>query len=231
MNWHDLLFAHWPLPPAVLRPLIPEDLEVDTFDGEAWIAVVPFHMSGVRLRPFPAFPGTGAFPEINVRTYVRAGGRGGVWFFSLDAASRLAVRAARAWFRLPYFDADFENSSREDGSVRYRSERTHRGAPAAVFEADYGPAGEAFLSRPGTLEHWLTERYALFTQMRDGAIRIGEIDHVPWPLQPAAAEIHRNSMSEGLGISLPEKPAFLHFARYLEVVAWAPAPVGGAGLS
>jgi uncharacterized protein YqjF (DUF2071 family) len=102
MTWHDLLFAHWPLPTEALAPLLPDGVELDLFDGEAWLGIVPFRMSGVRLRRLPPLPGTGAFPELNVRTYVRAGGKPGVWFFSLDARSALAVAIARAWFRLPY---------------------------------------------------------------------------------------------------------------------------------
>jgi uncharacterized protein YqjF (DUF2071 family) len=225
MKWHDLLFAHWSVPPEALRGLIPKGLELDTFEGKAWLGVVPFHMSGVRLRFLPPLPGTGAFPEINVRTYVRAGDRAGVWFFSLDAESWLAVRAARAWFRLPYFDARFERKTQPSGKVSYRSHRTHRGAAPAVFEAEYEPAGDPFLAREGTIEHWLTERYALFTERADGSIGIGHIDHEPWPLQSARAQIRVNNMTGWLGISLPGQPAYLHFARELSVVGWAVKPV------
>ena len=104
-SWHDLLFAHWPIDASHLRPLIPAALEIDKFQGEAWIGVVPFRMSGVRLRATPALPTLSAFPELNVRTYVTHGGKPGVWFFSLDAANAIAVSVARAWFHLPYFNA------------------------------------------------------------------------------------------------------------------------------
>src|SRR5437867_5100192 len=105
MRWHDLLFLHWPVRPEIIRPLIPNGLELDTFDGAAWIGVVPFRMTGVRLRWLPPLPGISAFPELNVRTYVRVRDRPGVYFFSLDAGSRTAVAMARAWFHLPYFHA------------------------------------------------------------------------------------------------------------------------------
>lgn len=224
MRWHDLLFAHWPVPPRAVRPLVPAGLELDAFDGSAWIGVVPFRMTGVRLRRLPAFAGA-AFPELNVRTYVTAGGRPGVWFFSLDASSRAAVRAARLWFGLPYFDARIRVRSAGD-AVRYHSTRTHRGAPPAGFEASYRPTGPPRASAPGSLEHWLTERYCLYA-LRRGRLLRGEIHHAPWPLQPAEAEIRSNTMARAAGIDLPESRPLLHYAGRLDVVAWAPEPAGG----
>lgn len=230
MSWLDLLFLHWPLDPDVLAPLIPPPLVLDTFDGRAWLGVVPFRMAGVRLRGLPPIPGTAAFPEINVRTYaVAPDGRRGVWVFSLDATSRLAVRAARAWFGLPYFDARIQIvdvadtlglDSDLDHAIDYDSVRTHRGAPAASFAGRYGPAGPVGLAAPGSLDHWLTERYALFAQDRRGRVGIGEIHHAPWPLQPAEADTRRNTMAAPLGIPLDGSPATVHFARRLDVVAW-----------
>ena len=225
MTWHDLLFAHWRIPFAAVRPLVPGTLSIDTFDGSAWIGVVPFRMSGVRLRGTPALPGPGAFPELNVRTYVTDGAKPGVWFFSLDAASRLAVRAARRWFRLPYFDA--EMSCANDGDdVVYRSHRTHRGAHPAEFAARYGPSGRPFAAQPGSLEHWLTERYCLYAAAPDGALLRGEIHHAHWPLQPASAAIDTNTMAEAAGVALPAERPHLLFARKLEVVGWTPERVG-----
>src|SRR5688500_5474109 len=124
MRWHELLFMHWPVPAAALRPLIPAGLELDTFDGSAWLGVVPFRMSGIRRRLLPPVPGTAAFPELNVRTYVTAGAKPGVWFFSLDAANRLAVRVARWTFHLPYYDATMSCTRDRAGEVAYRSTRT-----------------------------------------------------------------------------------------------------------
>ena len=138
MQWHDLLFMHWPLRPAMLRPLIPPPLQLDTFDGDAWIGVIPFHMTGVRPHGVPALPWASAFAELNVRTYVTLGGKPGVWFFSLDAASPFAVRAARLAFHLPYYDARM--ASIRGDAVRYTCTRTHYGAPPADFAARYRPA-------------------------------------------------------------------------------------------
>ena len=147
MRWLDLLFAHWPVPVETLRPLIPAGLEVDTFEGRAWLGIVPFRMEDVAPRFLPAVPGPGAFPELNVRTYVRWRGRGAVWFLSLDAASRLAVAGARTAFHLPYFRARM-SSETEAGWVEYRSERTDPRGPAAVFDARYRPTGRSSPPRP-----------------------------------------------------------------------------------
>jgi len=221
MTWHDLLFAHWPVAAEALRPLVPSALELDTFDGAAWIGVVPFRMSGVRFRGTPALPGPGAFPELNVRTYVTHGAKPGVWFFSLDAASRVAVRAARRWFRLPYFDASM-TCDEGGGAIVYRSRRTHTGAPPAEFAARYGPLGPESRAMPGSLDHWLTERYCLYAAEPGGALLRAEIHHAPWPLRPAHAAIHVNSMADAAGVALPAEPPRLLFARRLDVVGWTP---------
>lgn len=223
-TWSQLLFAHWPVPAEELRPLIPPGLEIDTFDGHAWVGVVPFMMSGVALRGLPPVPGTSRFPELNVRTYVRHGERPGVWFFSLDAASRLAVRAARMWFRLPYFDADMR-CERVGAATEYASVRTHRGAPPAEFRARYEPAGPVCHAESGSLEHWLTERYCLYAQKGDALLR-GEIHHGPWPLRPASGELDTNSMASAAEIELPNTTPLLHYAESIDVVCWSPRRVG-----
>jgi uncharacterized protein YqjF (DUF2071 family) len=237
MRWQDLLFAHWSLAPAALAPTLPAGLELDTRDGRAWLGVIPFRMSGVRLRGLPPLPGARAFPEANVRTYVRAGDRPGVWFYSLDAASRLAVAAARRWFHLPYVHARMQATAvaregREDG-VRYASRRTGASArePGGAGElvCRYAPVGAPFEARPGTLEHWLTERYCLYSAAPDGRLLRGEIHHRPWPLQPAEADFERNDLAAASGLALPDERPQLLFARRLEVVAFAPRAVPGAG--
>ena len=205
----------------MLRPKIPDALEIDAFDGTAWIGVVPFRMSGVRLRSTPNVPGLSAFPELNVRTYVKAGGKPGVWFFSLDAANVLAVKVARAWFHLPYFRA---RMTCEDsvGSIYYSSERIHRGAPAATLRGNYRAVGEVFEPFAGTLEHFLTERYCLYAARGSGRILRGEIHHPPWQLQRADAEFPVNTMTEAQGIALPSGKPLLHFSRRQDVVVWQP---------
>ena len=224
-DWHDLLFAHWSLAPEALAPLIPAGLELDTFDGRAWIAVVPFRMSGIRLRGLPAVPGLSRFPELNVRTYVTCQGRGGVYFFSLDAANATAVAVARRWFHLPYFRARMRCDEVAPEEFRYASVRTHKGAHPAELHGDYAPVEPARVFPAGSLEHWLTERYSLFANAPDGRIFRGDIHHAPWELAVARARLERNTMVAPLGLELPDEEPRLHFARLQRVVIWAPRRV------
>ncbi len=228
MQWHDLLFAHWPVDPALLRPHIPAALTIDTFDGQAWLAVVPFRMAGVRARCLPGIPPFSRFPELNLRTYVVHDGRPGVWFFSLDAADRLAVRVARAGFHLPYFDARMSITRDADGWFDYRSERFHRGAPGARFAARYRPTGPVQPAAPGSLDHFLTERYSLFAADRKERVYRGDIEHEPWPLQPAEWQPERCEMTALLDCGLPSVEPRLLFATGLEVRARRPyrVPMG-----
>jgi hypothetical protein len=214
-TWHDLLFAHWPLPPSELRPLVPPQLELDIFGRECWIGIIPFHMSGIRARGLPALPGLSRFPELNVRTYVTYGGKPGVYFFSLDAANLPAVWAARSFYHLPYFHAAM-TSDKHNGAIHYSSRRYRA---AAEFRGTYRPTSEPKRSDSGSLEHFLAERYCLYTTHR-GRIYRGEIHHQPWPLQSAEAELEVNSVAAASGISLPETAPSLLFARRLEVLIW-----------
>lgn len=222
-RWHDLAFLHWSVPEAALRPLVPEGLSIDLFEGRAYLGVVPFRMSRIRKRLLPPLPGLSAFPELNVRTYVERDGKPGVWFLSLDAANGVAVATARRWFRLPYFRARISLEDRE-GWIRYRCERTHRGAAPARFEGRYRAAGPLYRAQPGTLDHWLTERYCLYAAGRRGRLLRAEILHPPWPLAPGEAEISRNTMAEASGIRLPDAPPLLHVAREIRVAVWSPEP-------
>jgi uncharacterized protein len=230
-NWHELLFAHWRVPVEAVRRLVPQGLEIDLFAGDAWLSVVPFRMSGVRLRGTPALPSLSSFPELNVRTYVCAEGRPGVWFFSLDAASRLAVEVARAWFHLPYFNARMRLQRGPDG-VRYSSTRTDRRGNAERLETRYAPCAPASAAAQGTLGRFLTERYCLYAERRDGALLRGEIHHRPWELSRATASFAENTMADALGVRLAREPDLLQFAALQEVVVWAPEvlrPARGPG--
>jgi len=214
-TWHDLLFAHWPVPVQAMRALVPAQLELDAWDGSCWLGVVPFWMSGVRGRGLAGIPGASRFPELNVRTYVTYGGKAGVYFFSLDAASRLAVWAARAFYHLPYFYARMQ-AERNGESISYLSRRLET---PAEFRGQYRPIAPVELRQPGRVAHWLTERYCLYT-VHSGVVYRGDIHHEPWPLQDAQAEIEFNSMAAAVGIVLPECPPRLHFARRLDVLIW-----------
>jgi uncharacterized protein YqjF (DUF2071 family) len=218
-TWHDLLFAHWPVDRVGLAAKIPSSLELDLYDGEAWLAVVPFHMTNVAPRGVPSLPGVSAFPELNVRTYVRAGGRAGVYFFSLDAGNVLAVAAARTMFHLPYYQASIEVEQQGEG-IRYRSRRSRVHGSSAELAVAYRPSGPVSQPREGTLEYFLTERYCLYTVDQDGhALRL-DIHHPPWPLQPAEASIQVNTMADAVGIRLPSRAPVLNFSRRQDAVAW-----------
>jgi hypothetical protein len=226
-SWHDLLFAHWPVPVEALRARIPAPLTLDTRDGQAWLGVVPFRMSGVRLRGLPALPWLSAFPELNVRTYVTLGGKPGVYFFSLDAANAPAVVVGRAWFYLPYQRA-WMACQAEGEAVRYASRRTQRGAHPAELRASYRAIGPVSRAERGSLAHWLTERYCLYSVDRNGRVWRGEIHHEPWPLQPAEASFETLDMVDALGLPLQGAP-LLHFARRLDVQVWPPRLVRWRG--
>jgi uncharacterized protein YqjF (DUF2071 family) len=182
-------------------------------------------MSGIRARGFPPIPGTSAFPELNVRTYVRAEGKPGVWFFSLDAANAIAVAVARASFHLPYFRAQMSLTQTVGGGILYRSHRTHSGAAPADLRAEYAPTGGAFDAAPRTIEYFLTERYCLYAADTSRLFR-GEIDHAPWQLQPAKIETEINTMASAAGIALPDAAPLLYFARYQRVKIWGLHRVG-----
>ena len=220
-SWHDLLFAHWRVPAAALRPVVPPAIPIDEFDGSAWIGVTPFRAIGSRPRLLPPPPFAASFPECNVRTYATVGGKPGIWFFSLDATSRLAVHGARRAWRLPYFRARMAAAAR-GGGIEYRSERVH--GPPAALDASYRPTGPVRHAEPGSLEHFLTERYCLYTLDGAGRIQRGDIHHPPWPLQQAEAELRRNTMTAHIGIALAGDP-LLHFARRQDVVMWRIRPV------
>ena len=217
-TWHDLLFAHWALPAETLEPLVPEPLQLDLRDGRAWLGVTPFLIGGLRLRGTPPVPWLSRFPELNVRTYVRYGGRPGIHFLSLDAARVAAVAAARRAYRLPYFHAKME-AAREGTSVRYQSRRLDRSGPPAELRARYRPAGPRLPIDDGSLERWLAERYCLYVvDERKRALR-ADIHHSPWPLQRADAIIERNTMAAPFGLELDSEP-LLHYSVRQDKLIW-----------
>jgi uncharacterized protein len=216
-TWADLLFAHWRVPESALRALLPDELSLDTFEGEAWLGITPFQVTGVRLRGTLPLPGLSSFPELNVRTYVTYEDRPGIVFLSLDAASGPAVAAARRFYHLPYFRARM--SARRRGShIVFSSVRSEPGAFPRSFRARYGPLGPVFQPEPGTLEHFLTERYCLYTS-ESGRLYRAEIHHPPWALQAADVSIGENTMAPR-PIELPREEPLAHFARRQDVLIW-----------
>jgi uncharacterized protein len=219
-TWHDLLFAHWRVDRSELRSKVPPAFELDLFWGEAWIGIVPFHMTNVAPRGVPSLPWVSEFPELNVRTYVRVGDRPGIYFFSLDAGSTVAVHTARTLLNLPYHAASMVVSRTQTGGVEYDSSRSSD--PTAEFRGRYAPIGSPFVADKGSLEYFLTERYCLYHVNHQGVPYRLEIHHPPWPLQGAEAQLTRNTMADVNGFHLPDQPPLLHFARRQDMVAWTP---------
>lgn len=213
-SWRDLAFLHWPIAAEALRPLVPPSLEIQQFEGSAWVGVVPFRMTGVMRRPLPDVPWVSAFPELNVRVYVERDGKPGVWFLSLDAANPVAVWAARRFFHLPYHLAAM-SLVEHAGAIRYRSRRA-----GAEFAARYRPTSGVYRAARGTLEHWLTERYCLYALARDGSLWRNDVHHPAWPLQSVDVELLQNGMLAPHGLEVDGAPALVHFARRLDVVVW-----------
>jgi len=213
--WRDLLFAHWPVPVAALRPLVPAVLPLDTFDGQVWVTIAPFHMD-IQPRGLPALPGMSRIPELNCRTYVTVDGKPGVYFFSLDITSRFAVWAARSFYHLPYFHAEMQVEDSGD-EISYSSRRAD-----AIWHSRYAPlSADTHRALPGTAEYFLTERYCLYAVHGSRVCR-GDVHHAPWPLQRAHTEIEKNTISEAAGIALHGPPALLSFTREIEVLVWWP---------
>jgi uncharacterized protein YqjF (DUF2071 family) len=199
-----------------MREHVPRELSVDVFDGDAWLGVTPFEVTGLRLISMPPIPWLSTFLEINVRSYVTVAGKPGIFFFSLDAASALAVQAARRYYRLPYFRARM-SAERAGSSIRYSSERLRSPPGQFAFRGGYGPSGPVFQASLGSLEYFLTERYCLYT-VHEGRVFRGEIHHPPWPLQRAEGDIELNTMAPP-GIETSGEP-LLHFSARQDVVIW-----------
>ena len=223
-TWRSLSFLHWKLDPAAVRKLLPEGLSVDTCEGAAYVGLIPFTMRGIRLPWLPAVPGTSAFHETNVRTYVvDKHGRPGVWFFSLEADNGLMVQIARKWYRLPYHRARMDVQS--DGRAsRYTSDRLgarHAPATCRVVTANYG---KRFLAQPGTLEFFLAERYYLFTRS-NGRLLIGQVSHVPYPLHTASCTECEETLLQCVGFDRPKELPMAHFCSGEDVEIFRLRPV------
>jgi uncharacterized protein len=225
-QWFDLLFLHWKVPVATLRDLLPRELEVDTFEGDAYVGLVPFTMRGVRPLWAPPVPGISNFHETNVRTYVLREGRDpGVWFFSLDAASRIAVSIARTFWHLPYHHAAMSLEHAPDGIVRYSTFRRSPPPVPAACQVTYRPVGAPAPAKPGTLEHFLAERYILYANTENGGLRIGRVHHPPYPLQRAEVFDWDESLLVASGIPRPDGPPLAHYASGVDVEIFALEPV------
>jgi uncharacterized protein YqjF (DUF2071 family) len=231
-KWRDLLFLHWAVDPDSLRRLLPSRLDLDLFGGAAYVGLVPFTMRGVRPIGFPPIHGLSAFHEANVRTYVHLDGRDpGVWFFSLDAANRIAVRVARRFFHLPYYDArlflerEGFPSSVESSAILYGGVRRWPGFDAASYLVRARAVGPVEPARAGTLEHFLIERYVLYAE-HDGRLVQGRVRHRPYPLQSALVHTIDESLVAAAGVARPSTAPLAHFSAGVDVDVLALRRIG-----
>lgn len=228
-SWYDFMLMHWRVPAQVIRPLVPEPLELDLWEGEAFVGVVPFRMEHVRPPFLGDLPWVSSFLELNVRTYVKHGGKRGVYFLSLECDQPAAVEVARLWFGLPYMHARMTHV--QDGNVvRYRSERTDRRGQPAVYVGSHRTDGAVLDVVPGTLEHFLIERYALFTVDGRGVWR-GDVHHRPWPVRRASLEIEDQTLLAALGIELDDRrtPDCALWTPGVDTLVWNPVKSEAVG--
>jgi uncharacterized protein YqjF (DUF2071 family) len=220
-TWQDLLFAHWPVDPELLRRHIPPQIPLDTFEGAAWVGVTPFVVTGARPRLCPPLPGVSRFPEINVRTYATIDGKPGIYFLSLDTPNPIVNEAARRTYRVPYFRSRIQ-VDRDGDTIRYASKRTPADAPPAAIALEYAPTGPVFNAAPDSFEFFAIERYCLYRLDEHERVVRADIHHPPWPLHRAEATIAHNSMGAEAGLDLSGDP-ILHLAPRQDVVFWWPA--------
>lgn len=221
-GWNDLLCAHWPVHTEDLLPLIPRGLELELWEGRPWISLIPFRLSPLRVRGVPPLPFVSDFLELNVRTYVTRNGKPGIFFFNLEASSKLAVAGARTAAHLPYHHAQMSIGYGNHESIHYESVRKHQLAGDVAFQGTYKPLNDKVAhANPGSLIHWLTERYCLYTVSSSGEILVGDIHHLPWPIQEAELQIDTNTMTNYHGIELAAPPSVVTYSKRLEVLFWA----------
>jgi uncharacterized protein YqjF (DUF2071 family) len=219
MDWREVLFLHWPVAPEGLQASIPADLELDTYDGTAWVSIIAFGIAAARPYGFPALLGLPAFGEINLRTYVRGAAKDGVWFFSLDAASALAVAGGRRIAHLPYFNARID-ARWTATECRYRSERHDHRSGAAPFAASARFGGDVRIGAPGSLDAWLVERYCFYTVDPRGRTVRGDVRHPPWLLRDATAELAENGMLSAAGVTPQTAEPLVHVSPGVAARAW-----------
>ncbi|MDL0130239.1 DUF2071 domain-containing protein [Halobacterium salinarum] len=224
MRWADVLVASWPVDPEVVAGRLPDGVDVDIHDGDAYLSVVPFVMENIRPRGLPSGVGR-TFGELNLRTYVTVDGRPGIYFFNLDATDALGVRVARRLFGLPYYTADMRIERRAGGALAVRSTRTHAGQPSLAFDATYEQAGACSRATPGSLTAFLLERYRFFVASEDGTVYQGTVDHDPWQLADATLDVRRNDLFTANGFEQPAGSPHIAYSPGVDVTAGLPTVV------
>lgn len=215
-TWQDILFAHYPIEQKLLRPLVPDTLQLDLYNGLGWIGVVSLYVKNNRLRGLPKVPGIDQFPQLNVRTYVTLNGKPGVYFLSIDAPNILAVMLAKTFYRLPFYNADI--------LIRYAHSEVHfksiRRKSDIQYNCSYYAASEFFLPKTGSFDEWIAERYSLYSLGKSGQIFRCDILHEPWSLKHAEAEFGNNTLLSNQGIRIESQQPILHFAKKKDVRLW-----------
>lgn len=224
-RWAKLLFFHWAVPPSYFDGRIPPGLTLDTHDGMAYLGLIPFTMTGIRPPWSPAIPGISDFHETNLRTYVYCEGRDpGVWFFSLDAANKIGARLGRSLWNLPYHHARMTVETRQDGTVVYASERKWPGPVPASLGIACRPLGDPKPSAPGTLDHFLLERYLLYARKGDRLYR-GQVHHNAYPAQKAELHNFDESLLAAANLVRPNDPPIVHYAEEVNVEVFSLEPI------
>lgn len=218
MTWSHLLFLHWPVNQTLLKKLLPHGLEIDTFDGRAYVSLVAFNMSGLRPVGTPSVPGLSSFLQLNARTYVTHGKESGVFFFSIDVSNAIAVWMARNFFHLPYFRAQMSATSEAD-KIKFKSSRTHQGARKATFDCEWIPGRPLPAGRSNDLAVFLTERGRLFTVHRGRAYE-NRIWHEPWTLRSARITKLETNIFEVNGLGPAQGDPLVHYCDETATEVW-----------
>ncbi|KAB2334776.1 DUF2071 domain-containing protein [Cytobacillus depressus] len=218
-TWSNLFFTHWPIAPEILRPYIPQSLQIDTFNRYAWVGIILFVMEGIYPRGLNYKSILPSFPEINVRTYVQCDDKPGIYFLSIDVGDWASYTIAKRWFRLPYFSSHV-SFQKEDQTFQFGSKRKGNSNSPITFNGKYIPLPKIFYPKKGTLDHWLTERYCLYSKDQRGNLYCGEIHHRPWPLQYAESEIHMNTLLSPFNIDLNEVKPISHYSKGVDSLIW-----------
>ncbi|WP_051681372.1 YqjF family protein [Virgibacillus alimentarius] len=222
-KWEHVLFIHWPVPKKILREHVPSILDIDTYDGKAWIGVLPFEVSDVRIRGLPRIPFYNSLLEVNVRTYVKYNGISGTYFFSLDA-NKLAIVLGARMLTLPYKNAAIK--IKKSSHIEFLCKRRELKINPAIFQASYKPLTKSYSNAiPGTLAHWLIERYRLWT-VKGKTLYQGDIHHKPWSLSPVTAEIKRHTLINFLSESSCSSPPVVHYSLAQRALIWPLRKIG-----
>lgn len=220
LTWNNILLLHRPIEKGRLVDLIPQGLELQTYDGAAWISIVALHMTGVHMKGMPSVPFASEFLQLNVRTYVQAGYKPGIFIFSSDVSNPLVMVAEKQLFHVPSHFAEMTHQS-DAGLNLFSSKRYESGGSSAEFSVSYGPVSPVYAAEKGSLDQWLVERYCQYAVGPQGKLYRSEIHHFPWPLQRADALTGENNLALPNGSEFPKKGVTLcHFAHRLDVMLW-----------